>query len=1278
MGKIILKNSQECPMHWMEDPGTQISTSRYLLHATALYFVIIVTLWCIPACLYHRISESGQSVVLTLVDTAASELQSLADPKIVSEFRARSLSNNLSLSNTTPRKEEEIFETATETKSEIVITTERVNDSAIINNITEAKETKALNDDAETVVIVRAEKKSGVEENIKIEDEIQVAKDEALENVEINQVTELNESSTKTQIESNDDTPSIASEGIITPGPSDTQEDMPSFIEWSQKQLEEDEKKKTHPNVSVQTPGSPGKSVGGMKMRSKNYASPDCGAKIIAANHESQSARNVLVSTRDEYMLNKCTSRIWFIVELCEAIQAKKIELANFELFSSSPKEFSVFVNDRYPTREWSSVGHFTAKDERDIQSFVLQPQLFGKFIKIELHSHYGSEHFCPISLFRAYGTSEFEVLETETEVQTSNSDDEDNDNENGEELFESEGGESTRNLFGSARDAVLSIVRKAAEVLVKTGDLSRNNITKIQESIRGDLFQSSFTSCTTPRYAIVCKNCSDDRFARVFQLLSCRHRDLSSLLDKNLIKNTLRDSHLCFTQTGKSEEDEDSCKARDLQATFLASVLTPDYLIALCNVLAAKDGKVVLNSSDEIAPIPDNGTLKEEILGSKEEKRDFSIDNVPKVTPPCSLDTTSPACKPTINIQERHSNSNENLDKESESISVTLVEASTTNEILTTQIKPTKTLNNEETKKEVPVLEPSKDQIDTPEIVTTLSPNNAPSPVIKQQDDFATQSEIVGKIENTIHVSSTLITNNEAEKTDIEDKETQVKIQEVNKLVDVKIEGQEQTKLDLGEEVKILSQEQMNFDSLLSDFKEFEGDSVNNGQSGSASAAQPTASSTPQQKESVFLRLSNRIKALERNMSLSGQYLEELSRRYKKQVEEMQRSLERATSAMSEESRKGEERDLKRMEEIAALREVIKSLSISVESLVYDRDSWQSKLYYLGEHVILICINIIIISFIISYYRRTIDFDDEDDEDREINVFTENKIKTRRKPTDFLREKTVLPKKSKKRRPSEIANNIAGTYEELMIEDQRLVTNSRKEKKRKRKRELTFKISNGDTKGNIVRYKEVFSNNLPPRKISSSSIVAKEMVNLNDNKPDSTSENRVNDNLTNRIEILSTELDDSDRNSSIPNEINSNKTIYTVSSNEVEAEPIKKGFKSKLSSPSFMKTALGSRSKRFSSSRNNERKSEISDRNKFRIQENNSSLRITTTTTTTADGHLNGSTANGYADESDRSSSATPNSEKKEKKSTGLRKMENQNLKEEKVQKRRQNNSGI
>jgi len=50
--------------------------------------------------------------------------------------------------------------------------------------------------------------------------------------------------------------------------------------------------------------------------------------------------------------------------------------------------------------------------------------------------------------------------------------------------------------------------------------------------------------------------------------------------------------------------------------------------------------------------------------------------------------------------------------------------------------------------------------------------------------------------------------------------------------------------------------------------------------------------SSVVQSKESVVLRLSSRIKALEVNLSLSSQYLEELSLRYRKQMEEMQRAF--------------------------------------------------------------------------------------------------------------------------------------------------------------------------------------------------------------------------------------------------------------------------------------------------------------------------------------------------------------------------------------------------
>ncbi|XP_022256330.1 SUN domain-containing ossification factor-like isoform X1 [Limulus polyphemus] len=57
-------------------------------------------------------------------------------------------------------------------------------------------------------------------------------------------------------------------------------------------------------------------------------------------------------------------------------------------------------------------------------------------------------------------------------------------------------------------------------------------------------------------------------------------------------------------------------------------------------------------------------------------------------------------------------------------------------------------------------------------------------------------------------------------------------------------------------------------------------------------------------QKESVFMRLSNRIKALELNMSLSSRYLEELSQRYRRHMEEMQKAFDRTVGALNDTAR--------------------------------------------------------------------------------------------------------------------------------------------------------------------------------------------------------------------------------------------------------------------------------------------------------------------------------------------------------------------------------------
>lgn len=554
--------------------------------------------------------------------------------------------------------------------------------------------------------------------------------------------------------------------------------DIPSFSEWTQKQLEEAEKKEKV-NTSVNSQHVV-KNTSNLKLRSKNYASPDCGAKIVAANPEAVSPGSVLSPSRDEYKLNTCTSRIWFIVELCEAIQAKKIDLANFELFSSSPKDFTVSVSDRFPSRDWSSVGQFTAKDERDIQSFNLHPHLFGKFIKVELLSHYGSEHFCPISLFRVYGTSEFEVLETEDQAQNINDDDDD------DETLDSYNGEPTNNLFGSARDAVISIVKKAAEVLGKSGDSNR---TEKQET-NSTKYTPLINTCTTPSRIVVCDNCSEVMFGTVYELLSCKSEHLKRILDIKVVSHMLYNSDIC-NRYGLNFLTKTSEKFTNIYSHYVINFFPPKYQAALCNLLAVIENKVVLNISNNY--INSSSTI------NKTEEEIVNIDNKPTLEISCPMDSstevvTCAGSKTTEVISETTIKPEIHLDQL---------------EIL--EIKPTKTVKDEK------ILDPSLD-------IT------AEVPIESTKENLEPITESVIPTFSTVQKNAT------------DDPKI---VENLTAPIEESVEN-----FDIGNEQldKILSELNLDHDSS--------GSNVPTTSTPPSNAPQQQA-----QKESVFLRLSSRIK---------------------------------------------------------------------------------------------------------------------------------------------------------------------------------------------------------------------------------------------------------------------------------------------------------------------------------------------------------------------------------------------------------------------------------
>jgi len=147
----------------------------------------------------------------------------------------------------------------------------------------------------------------------------------------------------------------------------------------------------------------------------KNFASIECGAKLIKSSKNLKHPNHIITKNNDEYMLIECNEEASFIIELCETIKVIRFELDNFELYSGTPKNFTVRTIDKYNNNinEWIVIGSFEASSEKmEAQNFYdLEIKSFGKFIRVDVNSFHGTEHFCTLTSFRVFGMTEYEYL---------------------------------------------------------------------------------------------------------------------------------------------------------------------------------------------------------------------------------------------------------------------------------------------------------------------------------------------------------------------------------------------------------------------------------------------------------------------------------------------------------------------------------------------------------------------------------------------------------------------------------------------------------------------------------------------------------------------------------------------------------------------------------------------------------------------------------------------------------------------------------------------------
>lgn len=442
--------------------------------------------------------------------------------------------------------------------------------------------------------------------------------------------------------------------------------------------------------------------------------------------------------------------------------------------------------------------------------------------------------------MFRVFGTSEIEAFETENEgTNDMNTLDE-------AEEFEQHANRilpNKENLLNRAGAAVMSIVQKAAEVLVKSnGNGTKTNVTSSEIFKRG---------CMSMSHNILCQHCSSAERNELDQFISCKSSALAHLLLNNHdVRDHLVNSIICKSVLGFDLHS----KEFDTQRSFLVSIMPPKYIMAMCNIIA-KDQKFLQLRLEDIPGIHSGLISKKDEVSLK----NVSIkDNPAEDDSLCKQDFYQPASEaseldvPSTNI----TTPNSSLEPLEEAAATPEIrnDSLSGDELNIFNVIESQSLNRQET--------PSTDAVEN-----LVEAKNESHISTTQETKDTTQNEVKQEVSNADLPVAVPIDRSEEKHNQIEAKPVQeskpVPPESRSEQIEIKTNG---------------------------DFR----------------------SSNP--PESVFLRLSNRIKTLEKNMTLSTQYLEELSRRYKKQIEELQQSFAKVQAQLDDshqKKRETERRDL-------------------------------------------------------------------------------------------------------------------------------------------------------------------------------------------------------------------------------------------------------------------------------------------------------------------------------------------------------------------------------
>lgn len=156
----------------------------------------------------------------------------------------------------------------------------------------------------------------------------------------------------------------------------------------------------------------------------RNFALDRDGAKVLAANPEARKPAAVLDDDGDTYIKNDCKADKWLVIELAQVAKVTRVELSQFELYSSKAKEFVVYGRQSQPraggtdvaqllnSTQWRLLGSFAAEKTKGTQAFAVQHPAWVRYLLFRFLTHHGTEPVCALNGIAVYGKSAAEELE--------------------------------------------------------------------------------------------------------------------------------------------------------------------------------------------------------------------------------------------------------------------------------------------------------------------------------------------------------------------------------------------------------------------------------------------------------------------------------------------------------------------------------------------------------------------------------------------------------------------------------------------------------------------------------------------------------------------------------------------------------------------------------------------------------------------------------------------------------------------------------------------------